>query len=203
MNCKESEVRGQGSVASSVIAKFIWQIPCRTYQINLVLTKTAVLIFYLLTSCYTFKSTGIPPNVNTFYVAEFDNNTANVVPTLSYDFSQALLDKVLRESTLTYTEIDPDVEFSGYISRYQVTSVAPTERDGLPTTSFNRLDIGVQVDYLNNREEDATKKEWSQQFSFYLDYESTENLLDIQEDLIQQINDQLVEDIFNRAFSDW
>ncbi len=188
---KESGVGSQGSGVHKLCS--------RKYYILL----SPFFIFYVLTSCYTFKSTGIPQNVNTFYVAEFDNNASNVVPTLSYDFSQALLDKVLRESRLTFTETDPDIEFSGYISRYQVTSVAPTERDGLPTTAFNRLDIAVQVEYLNNREEDAKKQEWSQQFSFYVDYESTTNLLDIQDDLITQINDQLVEDIFNRAFSDW
>jgi len=163
----------------------------------------SLLAFYLLTGCYSFKSTGFPIDVKTFYVSEFDNNTANVVPTLSYDFTQALLDKILRESPLTFTETKPDIEFSGYISRYQVTSVAPTERDGLPTTAFNRLDIAVQVDYQSHKEDDPKKKEWSQQFSFYVDYESTTNLLDIQENLIEEINAQLVEDIFNRAFSDW
>ena len=168
-------------------------------------TLIVAVCYFCFTSCifYTPKSTGIPPNINTFYVAEFDNNAPNVVPTLSYDFTQALLDKILKESRLTFTENEPDVEFSGYISRYQVTSVAPEERDGVPTTAFNRLDIGVQVDYINNKEDNPTKKEWQQTFSFYVDYESTSNLLDIQDGLIKEINDQLVEDIFNKAFSDW
>ena len=173
--------------------------------IQKILLSISLPIFFhlLLTSCYTFKSTGIPANVNTFYVAEFDNNTANIVPTLSYDFTQALLDKVLNESRLTFTETDPDIEFSGAITRYQVTSVAPEEQDGRTVTAFNRLDIGVQVEYLNNKEDDPKKKEWSQNFSFYLDFENTQNLLDIQEELIEEINAQLVEDIFNKAFTDW
>ena len=159
----------------------------------------------LLASCifYTPKTTGIPQNVNTFYVAEFDNNARNVVPTLSYDFTQTLLDKVLNESRLTFTETDPDIEFSGAITRYEVTSVAPEELDGRTVTAFNRLDIAVQIDYLNNKEEDLKKKDWSQNFSFYLDFENTESLLDVQDRLIEEINDQLVEDIFNKAFSDW
>ena len=136
-------------------------------------------------------------------MAEFDNNTENVVPTLSYDFTQALLEKVLNESRLTFTETDPDIEFSGTISRYKVTSVAPEDVDGRTVTAFNRLDIGVNVFYINNLEDDPQKKEWEQYFSFFLDYENTVNLLDIQDDLIIQINDQLVEDIFNRSFSDW
>ena len=157
----------------------------------------------IFSSCYTFKSTGIPPNINTFYIAEFENNAANVVPTLAYDFTQALLDKIRDESRLAFVDTDPDVEFSGAITRYAVTSEAPEEINGRPTTAFNRLTIAVQVDYVNNKEENTQKKEWSQDFSFYLDYESTDNLLDIQDDLILQINEQLVEDIFNRAFSDW
>jgi len=160
--------------------------------------------YFLLNSCtVSLKSTGIPPTINTFFVEEFENNARNVVPTLSYDFSQALIDKVRNESRLNYVETDPDAVFSGSISRYQVTSVAPEENNGIATTAFNRLEMAVSVTYVNNKEEDSKKKEWTQQFSFFVDFESDQNLLDVQESLIEALNDQLVEDIFNKAFTDW
>ena len=137
--------------------------------------------------------------MQTFYVAEFDNTSVNVVPTLATDFSQKLVDKVRTEGKLTPTEYEPHVEFSGTITSFRVTSVAPEEGQ---TTAFNRLDIRVQVEFKNNLSEDE-KKSWSSSFGFFEDYPSETNLLDIQEGLIENITDQIVEDVFNKAFSDW
>ncbi len=155
---------------------------------------------YYLTSCYSFKSAGIPPEMETFYVEEFDNTSANVVPTLATDFTQKLIDQIRNESRLTRTEYEPHVEFSGAITAFRVTSVAPEEG---ATTAFNRLEIVVSVNFKNNITADEQKKEWRQSFSFFEDYASDTNLLDIQDSLIENITDQIVEDIFNKAFSDW
>ena len=156
-------------------------------------------VAYALNGCYTFKSAGIPPGMETFYVAEVENNAANVVGTLASNFQLKLLDKIRIEGKLTPTEYEPHVEFEVKISGYNVTSVAPEEGQ---TTAFNRLDIRVQVDFKNNINEDP-KKSWSNSFGFFEDYASDVNLLDVQDDLIENITDQIVEDIFNKAFSDW
>lgn len=177
--------------------------PFKTKYLRLIFTLLAC-SYFLFNSCtVSLKSTGIPPSINTFFIEEFDNNARNVVPTLSYDFTQALLDKIRNESRLNYADTDPDVIFSGNISRYEVTSVAPEENNGVATTAFNRLDMAVQVNYINTKEDDPKKKEWSQQFNFFVDFESDQNLLDVQESLIEELNAQLVEDIFNKAFSGW
>jgi len=154
---------------------------------------------YALNSCYSFKTAGIPPGMETFYVGEFDNTAPNVVATLSTDFTQKLIDKVRFEGNLSPTEYEPHVEFNGEIIGYNVTSVAPEEGQ---TTAFNRLDIRIRVEFKNNLDDDP-KKGWTNTFSFFEDYESDVNLLDIQDDLIEIITDQIVEDIFNKAFSDW
>ena len=39
--------------------------------------------------------------------------------------------------------------------------------------------------------------------SFFSDFESSQNLADVQDELIEAIFEQITEDIFNRAFSDW
>ena len=154
---------------------------------------------YTLNSCYSFKTAGIPPGMETFYVAEFDNTSPNVVATLATDFAQKLVDKVRTEGKLIPTEYEPHVEFSGSIVGYNVTSVAPEEGQ---TTAFNRLDIRVRIEFKNNLDDDP-KKSWTNTFGFFEDYASDVNLLDVQDDLIETITDQIVEDIFNKAFSDW
>ena len=101
---------------------------------------------------------------------------------------------------MSYTEYEPHVDFKGVITTYSVTSQAPEEGQ---TTAFNRLEIIVKVTYTNNIEEDP-KKSWEDKtFSFFEDYPSDVNLLDVQDDLIENISDQIIEDIFNAAFSGW
>ncbi len=158
------------------------------------------IVAYSLNSCYSFKSAGIPPGMETFYIEEFDNSAPNVVPTLAIDFTQKLITKVRTEGKLTFTEYEPHVDFKGTITRYAVTSQAPEEGQ---TTAFNRLDITIEVTYTNNLDDDPKKSWQNQRFSFFEDYASDSNLLDVQDALIETITDQIVEDIFNKAFSDW
>ena len=40
-------------------------------------------------------------------------------------------------------------------------------------------------------------------FSRFADYESSQNLASVEDDLIADINGQLTQDIFNRAVSNW
>ena len=157
----------------------------------------AVLIALLSIQCYSFRGTSIDPNVETFFVAPFENVSDNVVPTLAVTFTERLKDKIRQESRLTYTEVDPHIEFSGLITGYDITSVAPQPGE---TVAFNRLTIRLSVDYINHKKEGDT---WKSSFSFFNDFPSNENIISIQDQLIENINNQLVEDIFNRAFNNW
>jgi lipopolysaccharide assembly LptE-like protein len=149
-------------------------------------------------SCkYSFTGIGIPADVRTFYVSPFEVTAANAEPILSQTFSDALRDKIQTESRLTQSETDPHCEFKGSITRYQVSSVAPQPGE---LTAFNRLDVTVNVDFINNKDETQS---WKQSFSYFSDFSSDQNFLSIQDGLIETINNQLVEDIFNKAFTNW
>ncbi len=158
-----------------------------------------ILLFFslLFNACYSFKNVSIPIEVKTFYVENFTNKASNVVPTLAVDFTETLKNKIRNESRLLFNEIDPHVTFSGYISRYSITAVAPEQGE---TTAFNRLTISVNVEYENIFDEESNFK---REFEFFEDYESTENILAIQDNLIRNINGQIVDDIFNAAFNNW
>ena len=149
-------------------------------------------------SCkYSFTGISIPESVRTFYVTAFEISVPNAEPTLSQTFSDALRDKVQTQSRLTQSETDPHCEFKGAITRYQVSSVAPQPGE---LTAFNRLDVSVSVDFINHKDE---TQNWKQTFSYFSDFSSDQNFLSVQDGLIETINDQLVEDIFNKAFTNW
>jgi len=71
---------------------------------------------------------------------------------------------------------------------------------GNETTAMNRLTITVQVRFTNTKDE---SKNFDQAFSRYADYESTKILSDVEDQLITEIIDQLTQDIFNKAISNW
>ena len=148
-------------------------------------------------SCYSLKSASIPAGINTFFVGDFELQARNAQPTIPQVFGEALRNKILNESRLVQAEINPDISFSGEITTYRVTSVAPESGQ---TSAFNRLEIGVNVVFENTIDKDAS---WTKRFSFFEDFDRSDNLLDIQDGLITNINNQLVEDIYNAAFTSW
>ena len=98
------------------------------------------LVFSLVLSlygCYSFKGIAIDPEVRTYYVDQFVDNSGGGVPVLAINFTEKLKDKIRNESRLVYSEVDPDITFSGSIIRFDpVTSL---------TGANNQLHIGVKV----------------------------------------------------------
>jgi hypothetical protein len=165
-----------------------------------ILNKLILIAFFscFISSCYTFKGISIDySKVNTFSMGEFPNNAPNVVSTLSQDFRQALQLKVISESRLGSTKGEGDVEFNGTITGYAITSVAPQPGE---TTAFNRLTITMQIEFINNTD---VEQNWTQSFNWFADYDANENLANVQDDLHETILTEIVENIFNKAFTNW
>lgn len=160
-----------------------------------------ILLLFTQSSClfYSFKGISIPPDVETFYVEDFSvsKSARNSPSDISQKFAEALRRKVTNESRLKYIETDPHISFSGEILAYSVNSVAPVEGN---TTALNRLEIRLKVNYNNSLNDED---EWSNNFSFFQDYDSSADLQSIEDGLIDAIFVQLTEDVFNKAFTNW
>ena len=155
------------------------------------------IISLLFSNCYSFRGTSIPQDISTFYVENFTIESYDAPANLPIEMSEKLRNKIRSESRLKYTDTDPDIEFKGRISGYRVTPVAP-QNNQLP--SANRLEITVSINYIDNKN---NKNNWNNNFTFFKDFDNTTNVLDIRESLSNEIFDQIAEDIFNRAFSNW
>ncbi|MEZ4906306.1 MAG: LptE family protein [Saprospiraceae bacterium] len=154
-----------------------------------------------LSSCsllfYSSKDISISPDVKTYFVQNFQNNAFNSPATINIDFSEQLRDKIRKETSLTYAEIDPDITFSGFIASYDVSSQAPAS-DG---SSINRLQISIQVSFNNVKHENENWE--NQKFSYYSDFSADKSLNDVQDELISEIFDHILDDIINKAFNNW
>lgn len=164
------------------------------------------LIFILLaavvaTNCtvkYSLSGASIPPDAKTFSVAYFPNNAAMVTPTLSSTLTDALVDKFSRSTRLLQVPEGGDFAFEGEIVGYTSTTASVSSND---YALQNRLTVTVRVRFTNVIDEKASFN--NRTFSAYADYDSTKLLTEVEGELITQIVDQLVNDIFQAAASNW
>jgi len=156
-----------------------------------------VLLILSMYSCYSFKGISIPATAEYFFVEDFGISVRNAPSDINQRFAEALRRKVINESRLKYSEANADLVFSGNIIGYNVNSIAPEEGN---TTALNRLEIRVKVDFTNV---DNPDEDWSNNFSFFQDYDSNADLQSLEDGLVVTIFTQLVEDVFNKAFTNW
>lgn len=147
--------------------------------------------------CYSLKGTSIPPEVKTFYVENFSLSAPSAPGAIHLDFTTRLQDKVEQESRLRYNDDTPDIEFSGSVTRYRVSSEAAGANN---EADFEKLTIDVKVIYVDNLNEENN---WERVFSFFRDFGADQSLVDNEDEFVSDIFDQLTENIFNHAFSNW
>jgi hypothetical protein len=117
---------------------------------------------------------------------------------LQQTFENALLDYVERNTRLhVVTDGDADIQIEGEITTYNLSPQAVTDN---AYASQTRLSIGVRVKYTDSKDE---KNDVDQTFSAYRDFDSSEMLSDVQDQLCSEISDELVELIFNATLGNW
>jgi hypothetical protein len=159
-------------------------------------------LMMVLSSCgiYSFTGGSISVGMKTVSVILFDNNSQLVVPTLSQSFTEALKDRIRTQTGLSFLRNDGDANFTGSITNYSITPVA-IQGNQQNTAGLTRLSITVQVKYTNKIE---LEKSFEQSFTRFLDFSTQSGAFASQEQsLIKNINQQLTEDIYNRAFANW
>ncbi|MCR5646079.1 MAG: hypothetical protein K6F96_06815 [Bacteroidales bacterium] len=146
---------------------------------------------------YSFSGASIPPEAKTVSVLYFPNQAPLINPLLSDQFTSALRDAMMNQTSLDMVESEGDLAFEGEIVDYRTTPVAITSDQ---TAALNRLTITVNVRFVNTFDE---TKSFETKFSHYEDYPSEQELTSVQESLTSVIVEALVEDIFNKALVNW
>lgn len=162
----------------------------------------AMLCCALLTqSCrisFTLNGSAIDYTVyKTISVSNFPIRAALVYPPLQQTFENALLDYISRNTRLQIVENGADLEMSGEITGYSLSPQAVTEN---ALASKTRLTITVRVKYTDTKND---KNDVDQTFSAYQDFDSSEMLTDVQDQLCTEITDQLIDLIFNATIGNW
>ncbi len=165
-----------------------------------------ILVFIIVlisNSCnYSFTGASISPDVKTISVTRFNNQASLVNPTLSQNMTDALKDKFTSQTNLILKDKNGDLQVEGVISDYstQPIAVQGATQNGVDKAALNRLSITISVKFSNRLNE---KQNFETTFTRFQDYPSNKNLREVEEGLVKQINDDLIEDIFNKAVVNW
>ena len=146
---------------------------------------------------YSFTGASISADIETVSVDYFQNNASMVQPTLSNIMTERLKDQFISQTNLSLTDAIGDLQFKGEITGYVVKPIAIQANE---TAAQNRLTISVKVTFINNLDENQN---YSQSFSHYADFDSSQDLSSIETELIDQIVVVLSENIFNKAVANW
>lgn len=160
----------------------------------------AVSALALLGGCtisITMSGASIPENLNTFSVQYINNRAQLVYPELSSLLTNGIKDRIQKESRLQLSEEEADIDFSGDITGY---STKPMALKADAVSAETRLTVTVKIRCRNAKD---PKKDWESTFSSYKDFDSEQNLSEVEETLVAEMVEELTENIFNKAFSDW
>lgn len=164
---------------------------------------TLTLLCCALPGCkinYTFNGSAIDYTVyKTISVSEFPIRAALVYPPLQSVFETELLDYITRNTRLRTIEgnANSDLRLEGEITGYNLTPQAVKED---AYASQTRLTINVRIKYTDAKND---RNNIDQTFSAYRDFDSSQMLTDVQDELCQQISKELVELIFNATLGNW
>lgn len=160
----------------------------------------AVVLTFATEGCfhYTLNGAAIDYSVyHTIRVSNFPIRAALVYPPLQTIFENELIDHITRNTRLKTVEGAADVEMEGEITGYNLTPQAVGE-DAYATKT--RLTITVRLKYTDHRQESNSI---DQTFSAYRDFDSSEMLTDVQDQLCTEISKEIIELIFNATLGNW
>lgn len=166
-----------------------------------ILMVVAVVASLTLGGCVpSFTLNGAPIDYNiyrTVHVSNFPIRAALVYPPLQQTFENELLNYITRNTRLQTTDGASDLSIEGEITQYYLTPQAVTED---AYASKTRLTIGVRVKYTDAKSEG---KDVDQTFTAYRDFDSSQMLTDVQDQLCQEISEELVQLIYNATLGNW
>ena len=156
------------------------------------------IIFIFSCGIYSFTGSSIPKEANSVYVKKIENNASLTNPEFSQTLTNSLINRFLNETKLSIKDnSSADLVFQGEILDYTISPISINSNEN---ASQNRLTITVKLIYTDNIMESQS---FEKNYTNYTDFDSDLDFLEIEESLNDLIIEDLIESIFNDAFSNW
>lgn len=155
-------------------------------------------VFHFSTCKYSFKDTApIPVEVKTFRVNYLENKAQYVNTQLSPQLTERLKQKILNTTRLRQTNSDDaHYDISGYVSQYYTSTVGISGGN----SSTNRLTVGFHLVFKNTLDD---KKDFEADLTRTFDFLGNKSLTEAEAELNNDVVRNVVDEIFNKIFSNW
>lgn len=145
---------------------------------------------------YSFTGASISPDVKSVSIAAFPSYAPLAPPNMPQLFTEQLRDKFVNQTNLNLVPANGDIRFEGRISDYRTQPISIQGN----SAAQNRLSVSVNVTYTDTKNDDHS---FEKTFTRFADFDASVNLSDVEQTLIAEINEQLIQDIFNQAVVNW
>ena len=156
----------------------------------------------LLAACsVSYKFNGASINYDKVKTISFENfpnrSAAFVWGPMETMFNTSLQDRYLRQPRLRQVKRGGDLELSGEITNYDAYNKG-VGSDGYSTMAELRMTVNVRFTNNSNHAEDFDRK-----FSASQEYNSSQSLASVQEDLVKKMIEDIVDQVFNASVANW
>ena len=160
-----------------------------------------VCLAMLLTACsvsYKFNGASIDySKTKTIQIADFPIRSSYVWGPMGPIFNNELKDLFGKRTRLQQVKRNGDLKIEGEITRYEQPNKAVSS-DGY--SAMTELSMTVNVRFTNNKKHE---QDFDKTFSANREYDSSQQLAAVQEELVQQMIDDIVDQIFNATVAIW
>lgn len=147
---------------------------------------------------YSFNGASIDySKTKTIQINDFPIRSSYVWGPMAPMFNNALKDQYANHTRLVQVKRNGDIKIEGEITQYTQRNKSVSSEGYSAQTE---LSITVNVRYTNNVNH---KEDFERQFTASQTYETTQSLNEVQEELVTQIIDDLVDQIFNATVANW
>ena len=159
------------------------------------------MLMFLLVGCtISYKFNGASINydiIKTITIANFPNRALYQWGPMESMFNNALSDKYVTQTKLQQVPRGGDLMLSGEITAYDQVNKSISS-DGYSSMMQLKMTVKVKFENAKNPVED-----FERQFSASREFDSSQQLNDVQDELVTQIIDEIVEQIFNATVANW
>ena len=183
--------------------KLLQHVCCTTHRAHHGVVAILVLCFsfLLLTGCsVSYKLNGASidySKTKTIEIAEFPIRSSYVWGPMGPMFNNKLKDMFAYHTRLQQVKRNGDLVLSGEITQYSQRNKSVSSEGYSAQTE---LSITVNVRFTNNKNH---KEDFERQFTASQSYATTQSLNSVQEQLVSQMCDDLINQIFNAALANW
>lgn len=148
---------------------------------------------------YSFTGTSIPSDVRNIHIPFFPDRSQSGLGDLSDQMNRALIERFVNQSRLSLTDSQDDADsyVEGAIQNYVNR---PFSVGGDEQANLNEVQITVRATFRFTRDDEPL---WDKNFTGSATYDVLENPVDGELEAAQAALQQIADNMFNDAVSDW